>query len=182
MRCEITKRSRVPEYHYACPQSKAIMDALERAAGRLEDAQQDVMAQLDVRTATWGLPLWENDVGIVPAQGDSLETRRSAIMARLRGSGVANVERIQAVADAWRNGEVEVSEGAGVVTLTFVGALGIPEDMDALKTAIRDTVSAHVAVEYLLRYLLIGDVHEKMTLAELEATPLDYFAGGNYGE
>ena len=37
---------------------------------------------------------------------------------------------------------------------------------------------AHLAIVYTFRYLLIKDIHEVMTLSEVEATTLKKFAGG----
>ena len=37
---------------------------------------------------------------------------------------------------------------------------------------------AHLILEYLYRYLLIKEVHEVMTLTEMDATVMNKFAGG----
>ena len=55
----LPNRERVPEYHYASEQSKALIDMLEDASLEAKAALEDVMAQFFVATATWGLTLWE---------------------------------------------------------------------------------------------------------------------------
>ena len=60
----LPNRERVPEYHYASEQSKALIDMLEDASLEAKAALEDVMAQFFVDTATWGLTLWEQQVGI----------------------------------------------------------------------------------------------------------------------
>ncbi len=175
-------RTRVPEYYYDDPSTAAILEALERAGTRLLTALEDYLQQLDVTRATWGLPLWEDRHGIEPADTSDLDARRSTVMAKIRGTGTATTELVQAVADAWKNGAVLVGETTQSILLTFVGQYGIPSDIDALIETVRAAIPAGLLIEYAFRYLLIRDVHNTMTLGQLEATPLDYFAGGNYGE
>lgn len=175
-------RARVPDYYYDDPNTGAILNALDRAGDRFLAAVEDHLQQLDVATATWALPLWENRHGIVPASDADHAGRRSTVMARMRGSGTATPALVQSVANAWKNGAVEVKETVHSVILTFVSAFGIPEDINTLISAVRAVIPADMLIEYDFKYLLIRDIHDTMTLAQLEATPLDYFAGGNYGK
>lgn len=175
-------RTRVPDYYYDDPNTGAILNALDRAGERLLAAVEDHLQQMDINTATWALPLWEGRHGIVPTSDADHAGRRGAVMARMRGSGAATPELVQAVADAWEHGAVAVAETAQTVILTFVSTMGIPEDINGLISAVRAVIPADMLIEYDFRYLLIRDVHDTMTLAQLEATPLNYFAGGNYGE
>ena len=78
--------------------------------------------------------------------------------------------------DAWKNGEVVVSFTGGKIRLQFVGAYGVPADLDALKAAVRLVIPAHLAAEYAIKYLLIRDIHEVMTISTLETQPLGIFA------
>lgn len=45
---------------------------------------EDFIAQLFVQTATWGIPLWEEEYGIIPSPSWSLEQRRQNIIATLQ--------------------------------------------------------------------------------------------------
>lgn len=173
-------RSKPPAYYYESPQSKVVLEALEAAGDRFIEAVNDHLRQLDINTATWGLPLWEARYGLTPAPGASVDHRRSEVKARMRGTGTATIELVQSVADSWKNGEVTVGETAESVILTFVNTMGIPDDINALVRAVRAVVPAHLLIEYDFRYLLVRDVNNTMTLSQLEATPLDHFAGGTY--
>lgn len=175
-------RTRVPAYYYDDPSTAAILNALDRAGEWLLTAVEDHLQQMDVTTATWGLPLWEARHGIVLVDTADIDARRSAVMAKIRGMGTATAELVQTVADAWKNGAVLVGETAHGILLTFAGQHGIPDDIDALIETVRAVIPAGLLIEYDFRYLLIRDVHNTMTLAQLEATPLDHFAGGNYGK
>ena len=85
---------------------------------------------------------------------------------------------MQSICDAWQAGGVICSYTPGELTLKFIGDVGVPANIQDLKTAIIRAVPAHIYVNYAYRYLLIREVHEVMTLAELNATPLSSFAGG----
>ena len=66
--------------------------------------------------------------------------------------------QIQAVADAWRNGVVDVGFDGSTITVTFVGELGIPEDLNGLKSALEMTIPAHLALRYEFRYRTWGEL------------------------
>ena len=132
--------------------------------------------QMSFDTVTWNLAVEERVAGITPAAGATLEQRRTALKARWRSSGKATLEQIQMVADSWRNGMVEVGFSAGKIVVQFVGAFGIPEDLDSLEAALQLVIPAHLAMEFLFRYLLIRDIHEVKMLSEMEQLTLNQFA------
>ena len=54
----------------------------------------------------------------------------------------------------------------------------MPTDLEDLYAALDEVKPAHLAIVYTFRYLLIKDIHEVMTLKEVESTTLRKFAGG----
>lgn len=145
----------------------------------LDDTQReqmlDITQQLFPGSMTWALTIEERDAGL-PSTG-TLEERRTALIARWRGAGKCDVERIQSVCDSWRNGEISVGFAKGVIVLTFVGAYGVPEaaELAALQDAVEHTIPCHLAVSYLYRYLLVREV-DGMTLDELQGHTMHDFA------
>lgn len=145
----------------------------------LDDTQReqilDITQQLFPNSMTWALAIEERDAGL-PSTG-TLEERRTALIARWRGSGKCDVDLIQRVCDSWKNGEISVGFAAGVIVLTFVGAYGMPDNtaLAALRDAIEQTVPCHLAVEYLWRWLLVREV-SAMTVDELQSHPISDFA------
>lgn len=161
------------------------MVALAAALCGTLDAQdtraESAAAQMSLDTLTWNLETEERIAGIVPPAGATEEDRRSALKAKWRSGGKVTIQQIQAVADAWRNGEVEVSFPNGRIHVQFVGSFGVPTNMDGLKQAIARMIPSHLPVDYLLKYLLVEDI-EQMTLEELETKTIDQFAfGGDAG-
>ena len=145
----------------------------------LDDTQRvamlDTAAQLYPDSMTWLLETEERAANL-PSIG-TLEERRTALIARWRGAGKCDVERIQSVCDSWRNGEISVGFAEGVVVLTFVGAYGIPApaDLAALQEAVDRTIPCHLAVQFLWRWLLVREV-SAMTIDELQMHRIGDFA------
>lgn len=168
----------LPKQYRADPWIIALVNAMQGILMEQEDAARSVTAQESLDTVSWNLAVEERLAGITPPAGATLESRRTALKAKWRSGGKLTIEQVQAVADAWKNGEVVVSFPDGRIRVQFVGAFGVPEDMDSLKAAIRLVIPAHLPVDYLLRYLLIRDIHEKKTLTEMDRLSLNQFAGG----
>lgn len=145
----------------------------------LDDTQReqmlDITQQLFPGSMTWALAIEERDAGL-PSTG-TLEERRTALIARWRGSGKCDVDLIQRVCDSWKNGEISVGFAEGVIVLTFVGAYGVPEaaELAALQDAVEHTIPCHLAVSYLYRYLLVREV-SAMTVDELQGHTMHDFA------
>lgn len=145
----------------------------------LDDTQReqmlDITQQLFPGSMTWALAIEERDAGL-PSTG-TLEERRTALIARWRGSGKCDVDLIQRVCDSWKNGKISVGFAAGVIVLTFVGAYGVPEaaELAALQDAVEHTIPCHLAVSHLYRYLLVREV-DGMTLDELQGHTMHDFA------
>lgn len=145
----------------------------------LDDTQReqmlDITQQLFPGSMTWALTIEERDAGL-PSTG-TLEERRTALIARWRGSGKCDVDLIQRVCDSWKNGEISVGFAKGVIVLTFVGAYGVPEaaELAALRDAVEHTIPCHLAVSYLYRYLLVREV-SAMTVDELQGHRIGDFA------
>lgn len=120
------------------------------------------------------------ELGIPTDRNKPIEQRRAVLESKLRGAGTFSGALVKNVAEAYDGGTVEVSfqpEEWGF-TVKFVDTLGIPPNLEDLKSAIEEIKPAHLAVAYAFNYLLIRDIHDVMTLGELGQTPLNKFAGG----
>ena len=140
----------LPRQYRGDPTVKALSGAIEGVLAALETEAASVPPQISLDAVTWNLETEERLVGITPAPGATPEERRTALKSK------------------WRSG--------GKIRLQFVGAYGVPADLDALKAAVRLVIPAHLAAEYAIKYLLIRDIHEVMTISTLETQPLGIFA------
>ncbi|MDD2217944.1 MAG: DUF2313 domain-containing protein, partial [Eubacteriales bacterium] len=73
-------------------------------------AIEDLENQLFVDTATWGLDVWERELGIYTDLSKPLLERREFIKSRLRGIGTCSIEMIENTALAYTNAEIDVIE------------------------------------------------------------------------
>ena len=156
--------------------------ALLSAIAGVDDAQRadadETAQQMFLDSMTWALAIEERIAGITPAAGAGVEERRSVLQAKWRSAtGKCDVDLIQSVCDSWENGQVDVDFVDGEIILEFVGSYGVPDAdaLAALKTAVQEVIPAHLAVQYLYRYLLVREV-SAMTVSELQTHTIDEFA------
>ncbi len=147
-------RDRVPAYYREDPNTAAILNALDWAGERFLAAMEDYLQQLDVRTATWALPLWESRHEIVPSSVADYGSRRSTIMARMRGTGATTMAMIQNLAASYSNGDVEVLEYPDQfrIEIKFVNTAGTPPNIEDLTATLREILPAHLEWDYVIVY------------------------------
>ena len=152
-----------------------LLGAIQSLDGTQREQMLDITQQLFPGSMTWTLAIEERDAGL--ASTGTLEERRTALIARWRGAGKCDVERIQSVCDSWRNGEISVGFAEGVIVLTFVGAYGIPApaELASLQEAVDRTIPCHLAVQFLWRWLLVREV-SAMTIDDLQMHRIGDFA------
>ncbi|MFH5181163.1 putative phage tail protein [Paenibacillus sp. TAB 01] len=155
---------------------KSIFDAEAAQFNSRDGVLSDLQAQLSVDTATWALDIYESELGIVKDASKPYSERRSVVKSKMRGTGKIDAALIKIVADSFTNGDVEVTFD-GHIRIQFVSVIGSPPNVNDLYAAIENIKPAHLPVNYSLRYLTISEV-ESMTIAQIESTTLDRFAGG----
>ena len=168
---------RYQEFYRSSPQMAAIQEAMDPEVLELQETLDSCLEQLSANTATWGLPYWEKTLGLPVEPGKPLDFRRGRVRAKLRGSGVTDVEMIQSVAESFTNGTVEVTEipKAFKVQIYFTSSHGVPPNQDDLTQSLREIMPAHLAWEYRYLFLLVHHVRH-MTLSQLQRQPVKAFA------
>lgn len=121
---------------------------------------------------------YENLLNIPIDEDKSIELRRSTIESKWKSTTPPTAEGIQAACNSWQEGECEVSfdSATASVVIKFISQFGVPSDLSDLQTAVRRVCPAHLGISYLFNFYLISDIHNEMTLAELETKTLDKFA------
>jgi len=87
---------------------------------------------------------------------------------------------LRAICEAWRPGFTSVTYVPAELTIRF-GKPGRPDKLKDLQTAIDRVIPAHIFVHYAY-FILIKDVHEVMTLEEMESYHMydfDFSTGGD---
>jgi len=131
-----------------------LQGAFEYWTDALKAARDDLFAQLNVESATWGLALWEKALGLQTDVTKPYDYRRTRIMSKLRGSGTTTTAMIQNVAESFSNGEVTIIEynNENRFEVKFTGTIGMPPNMDDLTAAIEEIKPAHLAYSYVYIY------------------------------
>lgn len=147
---------------------------------------KDLVKQLSVDTATWGLSVYEQDYGIPTDKSKSYPERRALIKSRMIGSGTVKADLIEAVALSFTGGKVRVGFDDGKIQIEFIDMYGVPDNMTDFKTAIDDIKPAHLGILYLFKYVLWSQLDNAyLTWDELDELNLtwgefevyDFFAG-----
>lgn len=142
---------RYPAFWLQSPETVAIINALGTEAAELRDSTADFLTQCNVTTATWGLELWERQMGLATDVTKDVSFRRSRVISKLRGTGTVTVELLKSVVESFVNGSVEIIEDPGNYhfDIKFVGVFGIPQNMGDLTAAINEIKPAHLTYGYL---------------------------------
>lgn len=147
--------SYLPRFYESSPVISGLMQSQEQEADALQAAIDSVLDQQFVNTATWGLGLWERQLGLPTDPAKPVDQRRSVIKSKLRGVGTVTAALIKSVAEAYDGGEVAVTEEHGTYTIkvTFIGNRGVPVNLGDLENALRDIIPAHLGVRFEFTFL-----------------------------
>lgn len=106
-------------------------------------------------TSSGALSRWERMLNIPTAENVPDNQRQSRILGKLRGTGTCTSELLKSVAETYSNGECEIIENPSLYKfcVKFIGALGVPPNLQDLKNTIDDIKPAHLIVEYVFTYL-----------------------------
>ncbi|KNF10050.1 hypothetical protein CLPU_1c02150 [Gottschalkia purinilytica] len=123
---------------------------------------EDIYKQFFINTATWGLSVYEKELGLQSNPGLSYEERREIIKAKLRGAGTATKQMIKNTAEAFSGGEVEIIEHVDgyYIEIYFVGTIGIPKNMKAFESMINEIIPAHLGYRFKFRFATWGMIKD----------------------
>ena len=143
----------LPEWYEASREVQTTQAAFQPEVAALWDARADLLAQLDPWTATWGIDLWEDALGILAAAGLALEARRAAVAAKLRGRETTTPELIRENRETILRVPVTVTEvyEGYLVYISFDAQGQLPAGMDALTQQLDQIMPAHLVWEFLIR-------------------------------
>ena len=149
-------RQLIPLRYLSSPEVCEIADALQPELDAMQDAIDDVLAQLTLDTATWGLVLWERDYGARSNLSQTYQERRDHVRSKLRGVGTVNCAALESIAASYVSGETTVTEVPEeyLLRVAFRGVYGVPSNLQDLKNVLRTMRPAHLALAYIIRYRL----------------------------
>jgi hypothetical protein len=120
----------------------------------------DVLNQLFIEEATWGLSAWETMLGLPNGSSLTYEERRGNIKAKLRSNSVVTKARLLENANSYKQGSIQVTEKVSnyEIEIKFVSIYGIPSNVEDFQKAIQEIVPAHLGVTYVFTYTTMGEL------------------------
>ena len=155
----------LPAYYKNSAVMRDILDSLEI---ELESLKKETCLTEDaffVLLSDYTISRHESDVGLSADISADLETRRSRILSRLRGTGTVTKTMIKNVANSFVNGEIDIMEYASqyMFAIKFISKKGVPYNLNDIKSVIEEIKPAHLAVDFIFTYRLWQDVLEKLS-------------------
>ena len=150
----------LPSFYHDSDFIKAYMSSQSIEHSLVKESIEDLVNNLYVNTATWGLDYFEEELGLQTDKSKSYEERRERIKAKKRGNGTTTIKMIKDTALAFDCGEVEITEMYNdyMFKLKFVSEKGRPKNLDDFKSAIDEIKPAHLA--YILEFMF--NTHQQL--------------------
>lgn len=144
--------SKLP-YFYKNKITKSIQDGLSVEYNSVSEGISNILTQLFVDEATWGLDSWEKMLGIAKNNFD-YQTRRENIKAKMRSRGTTTLSLIKNICEAYSYGEVDIipDHANYSFVISFIGSMGVPKALDELNKIIEEIKPCHLAHSYKFRY------------------------------
>ena len=143
----------LPSFYFGSEEVKNIQASLLLQDLQVKQSIEDILDQLFVDKATWGLASWERMLNLKIDKNEKYENRRARIKMRLRGIGVFNKVMVKNLCKSFVNGEVCVIENNADSSfiIKFIDIKGIPGNIEYLRLAIEEVKPAHLnfSFEYL---------------------------------
>jgi hypothetical protein len=153
--------SQAPEYY----ETSAVYAEIQAAQGSEYDTEDDknadLKAQLRIKTATWGLKFYEDQLHIPTLTTDSYETRRGRVLSRWRSPGNFSASLVKTVCESFVNGQVDVSIDlvGSMVNIKFGGPLGVPDKIADVDDAVENIIHAHLGHVFQYRYVKVREIN-----------------------
>ena len=152
----------LPQYYRRSALMAGISAGLKAEFGRLFGGVDALARELNIKTASDYLGLWERSVGLPENPSLTAEERRSRVLARLRQVDTTTPERIRVIVQSYARGDVEVIENytAYTVTVKFTNRIGKPDNMAGIIEQLERIMPAHLAVSYVYPYRTWGELKD----------------------
>lgn len=155
---------KLPSYYRKSKVMQELMHSLEQEMDRLRFEVSLTENQFFVLLADKNLTEHEKDVGLNPDLSSDLDTRRSRVLSKLRGTGTVTKTMMKNVAASFVNGDIEITEYPSqyLFSVAFTSKQGVPYNLQDIKDMIEEIKPAHLAVEYIFTYRLWQDVKTEL--------------------
>lgn len=151
----------LPEFYLSSREVNVFQDSWQPEIDEIWKTRDDLLAQLNPNTATWGLALWEEALGLPSEEPVPYSSRRIRVIARLRGMGTTTPARLQSVLETFCPGcDVSLVEHFHeyLVEIKLRMIDHTVEDMPGLKAMLRLIMPAHLAWGFAIQLESSGEI------------------------
>jgi len=162
----------LPLYEQASKLIKSIINAEAQEIDSKALDIEDFIRQLSIDTATWGLSIYEYELGIKTDVSKSYEERISLIKSKYRGIGKFDKTLLKSILDPYTNGETMVAfDGKFNILLEYIenNILNLVD----LESTLEELKPAH------LDYTLSIQENDKITIQSTDMTAAIIFPACN---
>ena len=152
----------MPNYYRKSQVMTELLSSIEKEVNRLNDEVTLTENQFFVLLSDKDIERHEQDVGIPLDMSADIDTRRSRVLSKLRGTGTVTKTMLKNVAASFVNGDIEVVEYPSryCFAVRFTSKEGVPFNIEDIKAMIEEIKPAHLAVEYVFTYRLWEDIRD----------------------
>ena len=150
----------LPSFYHNSDFVKAYISSQSVEHSFIKESIEDLVNNLYVNTATWGLDYFEEKLGLQTDKSKSYEERRERIKAKKIGTGTTTVKMIKDTALAFECGEIDITEMYAdyMFKIKFISQKGRPKNLEDFKSAIDEIKPAHLA--YILEFMF--NAHQQL--------------------
>lgn len=140
----------LPSFYLKSKEVVNIQETLNDEVNELQANANDLITQIFVETATWGLKNWEDYLDIKTDVIESFEVRRSRIITRLRGQGTTTKAMVKSFCEGYAEGNVVITEMFNdyLIKIKFIGPIiGSDESVIKIRKLLNETKPAHLGFD-----------------------------------
>ena len=137
------------------PYILSLVNAIELQLDDIDVLCQKIYEKMFIDTISedLGIPILAKNLLLEFPEGITTEEKRSILQAKWKSKGKGSEQMLQAIANSWKNGEVIVSIENNVINVTFASLVGVPDNIDGLKTSIDKAKPAYLLCNYIFNWL-----------------------------
>ncbi|WP_164968349.1 putative phage tail protein [Clostridium tetani] len=143
----------IPSFYFNKEQVTDITTSMDIEVKNLKETIEDLLKQLFIDSATWGVTDWEKLYGLKIDNTEALANRRARIKMAMRGQGTVTKAMLKNLCKSFTNGDVEIIENTDYsFIIKFIDIKGVPQNISYLKNAIEEVKPAHLAFSFKYLY------------------------------
>lgn len=153
----------LPQYYQNSNVMTNIQTAIAKEVGRANFEVDDIVNQMFIDTATWGLVLWENELNVDTDLSKSLSYRREFLKAKLRGVGTISKTMLRNTALAYTNADISITEYPSTYSfkIKFTSMKGRPPNLAGFLATLDNIKPAHLSYTYEFTFTLWNELLAK---------------------